>query len=261
MNKRSFIIAALLCILVLPARFGKAETLIRVTPPAPVACPSDTGRTHDGSGRDFAEEDSSETAGAQSFVVEGNGTTESSDTTEEYSGVMPFASPTPQPNAKVNRFSQLTGTGLGFSFNYPTDWTNLPGRSTVCYIQPIDEGTIYPARVAIALKTLSHKCGPQTAQEELINFLKIIRTQYDNKTFSVETKLDLDTRFMGNKAFSTTYLAYDGKQEIKGYVILTYFDRYVYVYHFLCAYDDYPAFMPAMTYMRDSVTVIQEQAR
>ena len=84
-------------------------------------------------------------------------------------------------------------------------------------------------------------------------YLKILMSQYDDKTFEVDEKLDTGTKFMGNSAMSTTYLAYDGKQEIKGYVIITSFEKYLFCYHFLCAYEDYAAFENAMNTMRDSV--------
>lgn len=193
---------------------------------------------------------SGETSNTQSFVA---------DESDTGSVKVPFASPTPQPNAHVTRFAEISGTGLGFKFNYPADWTNVPGRSTVCFMQPIGDGTVYPARVTMTLKKMSHDCGPKTTQEEIISFLKLIRSKYDSKTFKVSDTLDTTTKFMGKKGFSTTYLAYDGEQEIKGYVIMTYFERYIYCYHFVCAYHDYLSLETAMQYMRDSVTVVEEK--
>lgn len=166
---------------------------------------------------------------------------------------MPFASPTPQPNAYVSQYSEISAPGLGFRFSYPADWINIPGRSTVCYVQPIDDGTIYPARVAVTMKRMPHKTDAEEATSELANFIKNLMTQYDQSTFKVNTNLDYGTKFMGRSAVATTYLAYDGDQEIMGYTIITYFERYLFVYHFLCAYDDYNSFGDAMRYMRDSV--------
>lgn len=168
----------------------------------------------------------------------------------------PFATATPQPNARVNGYSQVAANGLGFRFDYPTGWTNIPGRSTVCYVQPVGEGTTYPARVAVTMKRLTHRVNRDSKSEhksELADYVKVLMTQYDEETFVVNTELDETTQFMGNSAISTTYLAYDGDQEIQGYLIETYFDRYLFVFHFLCAYEDYAAFEPAMRHMRDSV--------
>lgn len=172
--------------------------------------------------------------------------------------IQPFATATPQPNVTINSYSEISGTGLGFKFSYPSDWNNLPGRSTVCYVQPLENGTVYPARVAVTMKKLAHKCSSSEAQQELVEYIKTLMTQYDESTFKVDKTLDTETKFMGNKAMSTTYLAYDGDQEIQGYVIMTYFERYLFCFHFLCAYEDYEAFNPAMIRMRDSVQADQE---
>lgn len=167
--------------------------------------------------------------------------------------IMPFATATPQPNVTINSYSEVSVDELGFKFSYPADWNNIPGRSTVCYVQPLTNGTVYPARVAVTMKKLAHKCSSSEAQQELVEYIKMLMTQYDETTFKVDKTLDEETKFMGNKAMSTTYLAYDGEQEIQGYVIMTYFERYLFCYHFLCAYEDYEAFQPAMVRMRDSV--------
>lgn len=167
--------------------------------------------------------------------------------------IMPFATATPQPNVTVNSYSEISVDELGFKFSYPSDWNNIPGRSTVCYVQPLTNGTVYPARVAVTMKKLAHKCKASEAKQELAEYLKMLMTQYDQATFKVDKALDEKTKFMGNSAMSTTYLAYDGEQEIQGYVILTYFERYLFCFHFLCAYEDYEAFQPAMVRMRDSV--------
>lgn len=167
--------------------------------------------------------------------------------------IMPFATATPQPNVTVNSYSEVTVDELGFKFSHPSDWNNIPGRSTVCYVQPLANGTVYPARVAVTMKKLAHKCSSSEAQKELVEYIKMLMGQYDQATFKVNKTLDENTKFMGNKAMSTTYLAYDGEQEIQGYVILTHFERYLFCFHFLCAYEDYEAFQPAMIRMRDSV--------
>ena len=166
---------------------------------------------------------------------------------------MPFSTPTPQPNASVSQYTEVLGPGLGFRFSYPTGWVNIPGRSTVCYVQPLENGTIYPGRVAVTMKRMPHAIGMTTVKTELANYVRKLMTQYPSATFKVNSKLDEDTKFMGKKALSTTYLAYDGDTEIKGYLITTYFERYIYVFHFLCAYTDYPTFEATLRYMRDSV--------
>lgn len=169
--------------------------------------------------------------------------------------VQPFATATPQPNTHIASYAQVSNTGLGFKFSYPSDWENIPGRSTVCYVQPMTNGTIYPARVAVSMKELPHKCNDTRLEEQMVEYVKTIMSQYDEETFEVDEKLDTSATFMGNRrTLATHYLAYDGAQEIEGYVIMTYFERYVFCYHFVCAYEDFEAFNSAMLRMRDSVS-------
>lgn len=166
---------------------------------------------------------------------------------------MPFVTPSPQPNASVTQYAEISAPGLGFRFSYPADWVNIPGRSTVCYVQPLENGTVYPARVAVTMKRMAHSTNYDGARTELISYFRNLMTQYDESTFQVDTEIDTETKFMGKRAISTTYLAYDGDQEIKGYAIITYFERYLFVFHFLCAYEDYESFEATLRYMRDSV--------
>lgn len=161
--------------------------------------------------------------------------------------------PVSNSHGSIDGYSTISDVGLGFTYSYPVNWNNLPGRSTVCYVQPVEAGVKYPARVAVTMKKLAHRGTDSKVKEEFASFFKIISSQYDEETFEANMSLNTKTKFMGQKAMSTTYLAYDGEQEIKGYAICTYFERYMFVFHFLSAYEDYDDFLPAMQFMRDSV--------
>lgn len=167
----------------------------------------------------------------------------------------PFATATPQPNTAIGGYQEVVGSGLGFRFSAPQGWENIPGKSTVCFVQPEADGTIYPARVSVTMKKIYHSGNETRLQQQMVSFVEVLQDQYDEKTFEVDTELDTETKFMGGRrSYATTYLAYDGSQEIKGYIAMTYFDKYVFCFHFQCAYEDYNAFEPAIRHMRDSVT-------
>ena len=179
---------------------------------------------------------------------------ETPEPTAEPAGAQPFATATPQPNTAISGYAEVVGTGLGFRFSHPQGWQNIPGKSTVCFVQPMENGTLYPARVSVTMKKLSHAGNETRLQEQMVSFVETLQDQYDKKTFEVDTELDTGSGFMGGKrSYATTYLAYDGEQEIKGYIAMTYFDKYVFCFHFQCAYEDYAAFEPAIRHMRDSV--------
>lgn len=165
----------------------------------------------------------------------------------------PTAEPVSNSHASITGYSTIGDEGLKFAYSYPVNWNNLPGRSTICYVQPMGEGVKYPARVSVTMKKMPHRGTEAKVKEQFASFFKYISSQYDEETFEANMSLNTRTRFMGMPAMSTTYLAYDGEQEIKGYAICTYFERYMFVFHFLCAYEDYNDFQPAMAFMRDSV--------
>lgn len=165
----------------------------------------------------------------------------------------PSSAPATNSHTSIDGYSTIGDVGLDFTFSYPVNWNNLPGRSTVCYVQPMKEGVKYPARVSVTMKKLAHRGTDSKVKDQFASFFKFISSQYDEDTFEAKMSLNTKTKFMGKKGMSTTYLAYDGEQEIKGYAICTYFERYMFVFHFLCAYEDYDSFQPAMQFMRDSV--------
>ena len=217
-----------------------------------------------GCGKQNAPADNAETAQEGSFAPETTSAggltaaleqTAAIDLTADANLPAPAAAATAAPVSSsvsgIDGYGEVTNDELGISISYPVNWQNQPGRSTICYLQT-NTGDAYPARVCITMKKLAHSCNDTKAQAQLVSYLKKLREQYDASTFEVDLNLDTETLFMGRKAMSTTYLAYDGETEIKGYVILTYFDKYVYCYHFLCGYDDYSKYESAIRYMRDS---------
>ena len=168
-----------------------------------------------------------------------------------------FAEPSPTPGIDVSsyRFQRLTDTSFGLTFEYPTHWINVPGKYTVCFREEVEDGD-YPARVAITRKTLAHSPSSERVLAQFQSFAQIIYGQYDPSTFELG-ELNASARFLGQNAYEITYLAYSGDVEVKGYMICTNVDKYVYVFHFCAPYDDYAAMEPMMRQLRDSVTLAQ----
>jgi hypothetical protein len=119
---------------------------------------------------------------------------------------------------------------MKLTFNYPSNWVNVPGVFTVCYREMAEPGE-FPARVAISAKRLVHSPEGTVVSDELTEFVRVIRKQYDANTFQLGTPNTEDT-FMGKTALSNTYLAYSGETEVKGFVIGQSVGRVLYVFHF-----------------------------
>lgn len=167
---------------------------------------------------------------------------------------------TPKPVAVLDpttyQYSALTDTSLGFTFNYPSHWENLPGVFSVCFREKVEPDD-YPARVSITAKRLVHTPDNQALTDELTSYVRIIHKQYDAATFQAGTP-NTDDRFLGQPALSNTYLAYSGEHEVKGYILGTSIGRTMYVFHFSATYEDFTAMQNLMRYMADSAEIVDK---
>lgn len=169
----------------------------------------------------------------------------------------------PQPQRDANvidpstyQYSALQDTTLGFTFNYPSHWENVPGVFTVCFREKAEDGK-FPARIAISAKRLVHSPEGTVLSDELTSYMRMVYRQYDASTFQVGVPNSEDT-FLGKQAYSNTYLAYWGDTEVKGFVIGQPVGRVLYVLHFCASYEDYTALESVMRYMVRSVQLVED---
>ena len=178
---------------------------------------------------------------------------ESTDAPAEAATEAPAAQATAAPYAYT--LTALTDSTFGFVCAYPSGWKNLPGKYTVCFREEVS-GDDFPARMAITRKRLAHAPKFSKLLTQFQEYAETVRAQYDSKTFEYGD-LNSSATFLGQPAYEITYLAYSGDVEVKGYMICTNVDKYVYVFHFCAPYDDYAAMEPMMRQLRDSVTLAQ----
>ena len=178
---------------------------------------------------------------------------ESTDTPAEAATETPAAQATAAPYAYT--LTALTDSTFGFVCAYPSGWKNLPGKYTVCFREEVS-GDDFPARMAVTRKRLAHAPKFSRLLTQFQEYAETVRAQYDSKTFEYGD-LNSSAAFLGQPAYEITYLAYSGNVEVKGYMICTNVDKYVYVFHFCAPYDDYAAMEPMMRQLRDSVTLAQ----
>jgi len=152
-------------------------------------------------------------------------------------------------------YNMVTDTSFGFTFAYPSEWINLPGKHTICFREQVDEGDV-PARVTVTRKKLAHTPKASAVLEHFQAFTETVREQYDPETFEFG-ELNQNAVFMGQQAFEMTYLAYSGDVEVKGYMICCSVERNVYALHFSASYDDFAAMDSVLRRIRDSVTVAE----
>ena len=156
------------------------------------------------------------------------------------------------------QFSALTDASLGFTFNYPSNWVNIPGIRTVCFHEPVEEGE-FPARITISVKTMSHTVENDVLVTQLTKFMRTISKQYASKTFQAG-KVNKKDKFFKRNAYSNTYMAYYGDTEVKGFIIGCGIGKAVVVGHFCASYEDYAPMRSLMRYMLNSAQLLKEPA-
>ena len=154
------------------------------------------------------------------------------------------------------QYSALIDTSLGFTFNYPSHWENVPGVYTVCFREKVEAGD-FPARIAITAKKLVHSPEGTVLSDELTSYMRMIYKQYEPDSFQVGTPSS-ELNFMGKPGYSNTYLAYSGETEVKGFIIGRAVKRTLYVFHFCATYEDYAAMESMMRYMLKSVELVEQ---
>ena len=159
-------------------------------------------------------------------------------------------------NASAYQFSAVMDENVDFTFNYTSDWENVPGIYTVCFRQKVDKG-MFPARVAVSRKKLVHTPDEIVMNEQMTSYIQNVAKQYDPETFQIGTPSN-DEIFIRRKAVSNTYLAFWGTVEVKGYIIGVAVDRTLYVLHFCAAYGDYAALDSVRQYIVNSVQLYDD---
>lgn len=179
--------------------------------------------------------------------------TEPNQIADANSGI-PVPSEMPVVDVHSMQFSALSDASLGFTFNYPTSWENIPGLHTVCFREVVEKGD-FPARIAITVKRMTHTVEGDVLIKELTSFMRTISKQYASDTF-VPGRVNMSDSFMGRPAYSNTYLAYSGETEVEGFIIGCSIGKVIVVGHFSATYEDYQAMYNVMRYMISSAQVL-----
>ncbi len=151
----------------------------------------------------------------------------------------------------VDLYKYDTVTEGKFSMLYPAHYTRMPGTKTICFEEPVDDGTI-PARIAFARTGLSGRVHSDTKTKQLKSYFKRILSGFDSYDMGT---LDKKDSFLGdNEAYSVAYTAKKGDKLYKGYVVMAAGDKVLYVYHFRCGEVDYERLRTVMERVRDSIS-------
>ncbi len=153
---------------------------------------------------------------------------------------------------KDYQYAQLASSSGNLTLDYPSTWTQIPGTSTICFVEPVAQGDS-PARFTFTKKTLEIAPTPDKKKSQLAAFVRRVIQDYDSYELS---PLSTDGSFLGdNGTYYVTYTVQSKGVTLKGYVIMATRDKSLYVYHFRVSLNDYESFYSVMTRIRDSITL------
>ena len=180
------------------------------------------------------------------------------DTPAEEPTATPTATPEPTPVPVVAienyQYYVVTNSTLAVSFKYPSHWINSPGKSTICYVEPVNAGDL-AARLAVTSKVMSKKPETKQIKAQLTDFLTLVSENCEGYEAG---ELKEDVAIMGVKGIRQKYTARDratGKS-YTGYVLICYVHsaRRIYLLHFTAPTEDYDSLSAVIDVIRDSMS-------
>lgn len=207
----------------------------------------------EGAGQNDDYVDPSDLLPDDSSDIHFDNTNEPNQIADANSGI-PVATEMPVVDVNSMQFNALSDASLGFTFNYPASWENIPGLHTVCFREVVESGD-YPARIAISVKRMTHTVESDVLVKQLTSFMRTISKQYAASSFQTG-RVNMGDSFMGRLAYSNTYLAYYGETEVEGFIIGCAIGKAVVVGHFSATYEDFQSMYNVMRYMFNSCQLL-----
>ena len=95
----------------------------------------------------------------------------------------PTAEPTPEPVPTVAvadyTYERITNGTLAVQFKYPSHWISNPGKTTICYTEPVNEGEV-GARVAATASKTSKTPTSKQMKNKMASFIENLGEEYQN---------------------------------------------------------------------------------
>lgn len=175
--------------------------------------------------------------------------------------ITPEPTATPEPVATVPvssyRYETINNVNLQVSFQYPSHWTNDPGKYTICYREPVNPGEA-GGRVAVSAKTVSRAPDTTSLKKQLASFMEKVEASYFS--FTAGDDVQTDEAVFGTKGLSQTYTARDEEgNRYTGFVLMAYVssNKRIYVLHFSAPSGRYEEMSTVLETIRQSLAVVK----
>ena len=171
----------------------------------------------------------------------------------------PQATATPAPTMQVSayKYDTVINSTLQVTFQYPSHWTNDPGKSTICFLEPVASGE-HGARLAVASKQVAKAPDTTSLKKQLTTFAEKVEATF--ASFTLAENVDTKVPVFNTDGISQSYTARDSSGvRITGYILMAYNsgNRHIYVLHFSCPSNRYEELSPVIEKVRQSLAVVK----
>lgn len=170
----------------------------------------------------------------------------------------PTIAPTPVPVVAFEDYQYyvLNNTALAVSFKYPSHWINEPGKSSIRYTEPVNEGDT-PAQLTVTSKLMEERPGNRDMEAQMESFLLLVEQQVDSFNVNEDDFKD-DVEILDTEGIRQKYTARDPEtgDQITGYALMVYVKaaRRIFLLHFTAPSEDYEELSGVIDVIRESLS-------
>lgn len=174
----------------------------------------------------------------------------------------PTAEPTPEPVPTVAvadyAYERITNGTLAVQFKYPSHWISNPGKTTICYTEPVNEGEV-GARVAVTASKTSKTPTSKQMKNKMASFIENLGEEYQNLE---KGKINGKAKLCKASGYAQSYTATVNGVEITGQVVMAYVKnkKRIYTFHFNAPTDRFEELKEVRTTIKDSVATYSKNS-
>lgn len=171
---------------------------------------------------------------------------------------VPTPAPTPVPVVAIKDYKYFIqiNNALAVSFKYPSHWLNEPGKASIRYTEPVNEGDT-PAQLTVTSKVMEERPGNRDMEAQMQSFLTLVEQQVDSFHASEDDFKD-DVVILDTKGIRQKYTARDPEtgEQITGYALMVYVKaaRRIYLLHFTAPSVEYEELSGVIDVIRESLS-------
>lgn len=170
----------------------------------------------------------------------------------------PTPEPTPVPVVAFDEYQYyiVNNSTLAVSFKHPSHWINEPGKSSIRYTEPVNEGET-PAQLTVTSKVVTKRPDDDDMEDQMESFLELVKQMVDEFEASDKNWKE-GVEILGTEGVRQKYTARDPEtgEKITGYALMAYVKatKRIYLLHFTAPTTDYEELSGVIDVIRDSVT-------